>query len=623
MSGKKTLKEFKPSVSVLKTDYMKDKLENDYREHRLNESMQNHATWCVSLGIVLIGLLPGFLSWNEMKLFNKAWNIVICALALLLAVYFFARRCQVSSELKSSGFVDELLDVEKVSEPTRYTIIMAIGVKNRDKSSSELKFYCRKTDGFLEYCDADVEKTIDENEDTVKEYLKKNYGILEDEIRSITPIEDEPYFSIKEVEGIISPHAFIVYALEFRKTVHDKIASSSQIKQWLSLDEMNANPIAMKLNHDIIGYLKSKEKLLVDSFPTDELHIIWNITKSCNYNCEICATRDNRRDELSLGDKISVLNSLSRYRDRIRMIDFAGGDPCTSIDSLGIIETAIEIFGQRSVSVTTTREGIKSLERLDPKQKQRILNNCELTVDASHENLRRDDKIYDSEEKQYPTHRERENKYNDNSGVQIDHYSMDVKHLTINVPILDDDLDDNEIETLIKIVKSFTEDYVSDTKVHLLRKMRVGNAVGAIQPQEYKKYNPISVAQKIYQKCIENKIRCSYHCSLRLAVCEISDKCNGCTMEKKIGIDCAGNVFACAWGGYLPYADIESNPFYLGNLKDNIDLQAIIENDKTGNRARLQNYLRKSDRRCLVASLACVEGNLRPRQLPHSDPLVR
>lgn len=50
-------------------------------------------------------------------------------------------------------------------------------------------------------------------------------------------------------------------------------------------------------------------------------------------------------------------------------------------------------------------------------------------------------------------------------------------------------------------------------------------------------------------------------------------------VRKKLGIDCAGNVFACAWGGYLYSKDPPTkNPFYLGNLT-RVKLIDILEGD--------------------------------------------
>ena len=50
-------------------------------------------------------------------------------------------------------------------------------------------------------------------------------------------------------------------------------------------------------------------------------------------------------------------------------------------------------------------------------------------------------------------------------------------------------------------------------------------------------------------------------------------------LERKIGIDCNGNVFACTWGAYLHVSDkqdIANNPFYLGNLVST-NLRSILE----------------------------------------------
>ena len=60
-------------------------------------------------------------------------------------------------------------------------------------------------------------------------------------------------------------------------------------------------------------------------------------------------------------------------------------------------------------------------------------------------------------------------------------------------------------------------------------------------------------------------------------MCREGDCGKGCGRLKfKLGIDCAGNVFACAWAGYLSgFENVISNPFYIGNLLE-MDLKNML-----------------------------------------------
>ena len=632
-SGSRKLKEYRSPISVLSTNYMQNMLKEEHRKRGLNADKQNYTTCAISCFIILITtILPILPSWKDLSDFSKVANGVVVFIALLCLVFFLVLRGKTKRELKPLEKDGDLLDVEKVAEATQHIIIMVIG--NKEDISSPLKFLCRKSDAFLVHCDADEQKTIEENKYTVKNFLKNNYGIFEDEILDICPIGEEPFFSVKPVRGEIRSHAFVVYGLQFHKAAKEKIlkkVSDTTDMEWLSVAEMNTNPAAMKHNYDIIGYLESKSDYLNDSFPREELHIIWNITTSCNYTCKICATRDDRRKELSLEQKLSILNSLSQHRDRIRIIDFAGGDPCTNVDSRNIVEAAIAIFGQSSVSVTTTADGITGLNQKD---KQRILGAFELTFDASHESLRRkelsdeqtsptDGQVINMTSQPYTTHRG--DNYSDDNYNSISLVSDVVKELTINIPILDDDLADCEINELVdRIIKIRTDHPDINLKTHLLRLMRVGNSTQVTDVGTYEKYDPICVAQKIHEKLLDARIPCSYHCSLRLIDC-LGGKGNGCTMmRRKIGIDCAGNVFACAWGGYLSYEPVEQNPFYLGNLTTK-DLMTILDKNTDYNYKRLNTLLGRRNvlRFCPVISEACG-GNLKQdNNSNNKDPLAK
>lgn len=51
-------------------------------------------------------------------------------------------------------------------------------------------------------------------------------------------------------------------------------------------------------------------------------------------------------------------------------------------------------------------------------------------------------------------------------------------------------------------------------------------------------------------------------------------------LHEKVGIDCSGNVFACAWGGYVDgynKHNIFQNPFFMGNLSQKSLLEVLAD----------------------------------------------
>lgn len=192
--------------------------------------------------------------------------------------------------------------------------------------------------------------------------------------------------------------------------------------------------------------------------------------------------------------------------------------------------------------------------------RRRILTNCELTLDAAHSFLKH--------QNGHEATRGTEN-YSRKNLEAINESADVIKHLTINIPLLNTDLTDDEIYTLVNAIKKIKDKYKKMAiDAMLIRLMPVGNHGILASAKEYEKYNPLSTAEQIKKALSAQDIRCKYHCSLRTLDCHQSEKNERCTMlDRKIGIDCAGNVFACAWGGYLPnIGSIADNPFYLGNV---------------------------------------------------------
>ena len=244
---------------------------------------------------------------------------------------------------------------------------------------------------------------------------------------------------------------------------------------------------------------------------------------------------------------------MSLGKDRIRRIDFSGGDPLGSDEDIDIILNAQSILGKDKVSVTTTGEGIAYAKSNHSEYIHDLLANCEITIDEIDDN-----KEYKRKEGNY---------YNKNMAL-IKQNEQAISRLVVNVPILRPDMDSEAVRRLVDRINKLK---VANKSCTLIRLMKTGKMV-----KDYPaNYDPRPFIECFLQHAKEVGLKVHVQCALR-------GPCNqepSCTMlYEKIGIDCSGNVFACAWGGYV-IEPPEKNPFYLGNIyKENLDSILRSEN---------------------------------------------
>lgn len=526
---------------------------------------------------ILLGGIPSIfslvVSYDSLAPWARiAYGIFIAVFSILLIVRIrdsidFRRRLK---SLAQKDISDVIIDEAKTK--IHYTAILVIAFQEK---GGGFRILTSKDNYFLAHCPMQPTLTAAQQRDAIINYLQTEYPLEKGDILDAIPMAEEPTFSIKPVHNSLDSHAFIVFSIRLKKRAKSKLINMPGSK-WMTIPEMREHPMAMGTNRDVIDMVDRLSPYLNDSFYDNigPLHIIWNITCSCDYNCAICATRDPKRAELSTADKHKVLNSISTAKSKISILDFAGGDPCCSEDSIGVVESAINILNPDRVSVTTTGKG---LSKISNTPRLKTLTQCEITIDASHESLSQDAKsgIFSRLQESYST-----------TNIEMV-YSLPehLRRLVINIPILDDDLSDSEINALVRKIseiKSRNPEITLETQ--LLRLMPVGAFASTHKKGDYlKHYDPIELAKKIKQSIDAIGIPCRYHCSLRILP-KLGDCSEKCTMlSRKLGIDCAGNVFACAWGGYVMMdegsdADIKENPFYLGNLLET-DLSAIVEDN--------------------------------------------
>ena len=297
--------------------------------------------------------------------------------------------------------------------------------------------------------------------------------------------------------------------------------------------------------------------------------IIWNITKKCGFHCRICATQSDERKELSYDEKRNILLKICSMKPGIVELDFAGGDPLYDKDSRKIIEEAINILGKDTICVTTTGIGINQLRT---EEKKRYLYKCELSLD----NIGNSDMAI-----------RKEDLYSIKNLEAIYKNKKHMKDLTINIPILNTNLQHNSIDELICIINRIDVERLS---VNILRYMPVGKAGLCDYPQFYEPEKYIDYIQEN----LRNDVNVHIHCAMR----GLRGENNNCNMfTKKVGIDCEGNIFMCAWAGYLSNYK-EKNPFFLGNMLEQ-DFHEILESEKMND---IKSNLKNNRKCCCIFS---------------------
>lgn len=287
------------------------------------------------------------------------------------------------------------------------------------------------------------------------------------------------------------------------------------------------------------------------------MKIIWNITNQCGFHCDICATYSDR-EELTFPQKKDALRSiLSLGVNRIRELDFAGGDPLYQEQSTQIIREGIALLGREKVCVTTTGLGLVAA-RMREEDLRELLYHCELTID-SIESL--------------PDHVRNAEMYAALNRSESVRCVDEITNLHINVPILNPDMSEKDIAALVNSISGIGAKHIDVALLHL---MNVGKMSLRRYPLDYSPDRFVSTFLRYAEGTAIQRVH--VQCTLRGKL--YGEACN--MLRQKVGVDCAGNVFACAWGGYIKgftKDHITENPFYVGNLLEK-PLKEILASDR-------------------------------------------
>lgn len=567
------IREKTPAKILINVDFLKSAISSDKSMNNAEKEYENNKNILLAaiggLASCLLTIIPSWNSWG----WPLRITIIIFSFCFLGWLIWSGIKAITAKRKYEDSPKQELYEriIDEAKKKVRYTALLVICYQK--SKTGEVVFMTEKQGNYLVHCDMDPSKQVVDQRKNIINYLATTYSVQENHVIDILPITEEPFFSIKPIHSEETQNGFVFFQVKLKKKAKQGLTNHRDVF-WMSLQQMEGTPELMGRNQDIVMALNEIKPKISYSFEDayGPLHIIWNITQKCPYSCAICATRDNNRRELSTEDKLKVLNHIFSAKEKINVLDFAGGDPMYDDGVRTVITHAINVLGDEHVSVTTTGKGIQAMEISHEEEISKLLKRCEITIDASHENLSSiPSGVISRNSPEYCKH----------NYEQIQNTSENLQFLMINIPLINDDLNDEELDNLVSRLVKLKNNYTEiKMEAQIIRLMPVGafNNSEAFK-KEYKNYDPIRIAKTIKSRITDIGIPCRYHCSLRVLskIGPCNTRCN--MLDKKIGIDCSGNVFACTWGAYLQMpcgSNINQNPFYLGNLVQS-SLKSILD----------------------------------------------
>ncbi len=525
-------------------------IENICNEFIQKNNIEKRFGFC--LGIIL----PAWLS--VFALFKDVWttfDTVYVTILIILTLGTVILGYKVQKNKVKSSIVDQINN--KSYRDSAYTALFIIARIRTDSDGRKriqvLVQYKEKWGcNFLPYLEIDKNLLLEQQEDKLLNGLADKLEVNSKDLR-IRHLEEAKCYSIKisvpEQEEKLFIHEF--YTVTLNRYLENGLLNRCK---WMNIDTLADDINTVRHNSDVVDNLMRIKSRIVDSFVSYDslkkpIKIIWNITSKCSFDCAICATYCEQKKELSEIEKSKVLLAIMGMKDSIKELNFAGGDPLVSDDSKKIIKYAIEVMGKDKISVTTTGKAIGKLPEID---KIVFLNNCILSLDTFDLDFKGVRKSVDY------------NKKNVRCSMEFRRY---MSKLRINVPIINTDLSVEDIKKLVEKINN-----IGPEEVSLIRLMPVGRQSVKEYPINYNAERFIN----IFKQDLNSNIQLHLHCTLRCQYCTEKNKCT--MLEQKIGIDCAGNVFACCWAGYLN-CELTDNPFWLGNLLEK-DLDEIVTGDR-------------------------------------------
>lgn len=285
------------------------------------------------------------------------------------------------------------------------------------------------------------------------------------------------------------------------------------------------------------------QQIGVGSNVPNQLKVIWNITTVCEFDCAFCAT--SRKKGWGTGD-------LPNFETRIRIaeellkipgvkIDIAGGDPFKDQAARAVMFYILQHMAPDNITITSTGKAFSGLEHNEQEALFDLCNHFDVSYD------------FPSSWGDKAVHRGPD--YNRQNFQLLK--TLRGRNVDATVLITLSKQNTTEASTTDAMLKELSE--IQPHNITLLRLMPVGKQSYDQYPKTPPEYNPLPTIEKFKRQFGEAvKLHCAFRANIK------GGKCN--MLYEKIGVDHDGNVFACAWAGYLDIEPVSDNPFFLGNI---------------------------------------------------------
>lgn len=571
-----------------------------------------------NIKVILLALLGAFLSSlttlsekgsaivSFLNSTDKTGNIpyselILCGISLLmivLALYSFFRQFHIYNP---KDFVNHIIDEQYDTEEYTAIFIIKAMFDNVPKilvfRSETWKSY------FLPYCHYDPDLSDENNKEKIKGLIAEQLEVNGSDFELYDDFTQKKYVTIKKNPSHKSMSK-INYRFYYIKFINPYIGrkflnSNLQHFSWKSKYELGKDMNTQLNNGDIVSIIDElslinqsklafKENTISSYEISSSYSIIWNITNECFYDCPICATCSGTKQhcDLTYQDKIEILLNLASINGNIISLDISGGDPLKNEDDRKLIRKAHQILAFTDIKVTTTGT---ALESISVNETLETVKKCDVTYDIPYEICKEELQKYREYNYNYYNYRQLE-KFS-NSGVKIE--------LNIHIPILPVTIDEELISMILDDINR-----INPAEVKFIRLMPVGRMKGENIEEQYSPEKFMRFVGK-YMKEKDYKFSIKYNCSLGTRVKDRENeektvkKCG--MLERKLGIDCNGRVYACIWGAYIREYQGENykeNPFYLGDLKEKT-MYEILTDPVT---IKLSKSLEKKQEGCRVCA---------------------
>lgn len=283
--------------------------------------------------------------------------------------------------------------------------------------------------------------------------------------------------------------------------------------------------------------------------------IVWNIDKTCDLKCAICAYGNYKERSMTLEQKKKVIDAMNVLN--VDNIDFATGSSPNINELKKILEYAKNKLLNTVIKITATADVLKNIG-IDFIQR----NNLEVDITYDYPHL--------------------ETKASEHRPINYNSQNFDVAKMLIKQRIkVHAHVVIHNNNTDIEFLQSITDELkkIGINEILFIRLMPVGNQA-AIE------YPTILTQKSTYEGVLNitndpNNADIELHCALQ----GLNDQKNPCQLGcRKLGISQSGDIYTCPWAEHL---DVEKskNPFFIGNIvtKNFSFMKTLMQSEKYKN----------------------------------------